>query len=141
MIRQPMRATFAWSGGEYGVVWMDYRSNTYVTHFARALPGATYVAGSEIPLRPPNTYSGEPTIVWTGREWALAWSESQGGSQNVSGGRIDAAGAIVPSSIGTLTSAAGRHQWWPTAAWNGCVTAIAYQDGSSGSSGGILLIP
>jgi hypothetical protein len=120
----PMRSVVAFNGTEYGIAWMDYRTNTYEVHFGLANAGGGYVAGSDQLLGTAGLYSGEPDIVWDGSQFVVVWDEGTAPIR-VWVARLTPTGTLVPGNPQTLTCSADD-EWFPTISWNGAQHAVTY---------------
>jgi large repetitive protein len=123
----PMESNVAFDGTQYGVVWADYRTNTYQVHFARANAGGGYVAGSDALVGSPNMYSAQPDIVWNGTDFVAVWTEHAATAPPsvIRLARFTSTGAIVSSGAETLTCS-GDTDWLPMISWNGMQHAVSY---------------
>ena len=70
-----MGPSLAWSGSDYGVSWRDTRHGNGEVYFSRVDASGAEV-GSELRLTDSPADSLPGPLVWTGTEFAIAWSET-----------------------------------------------------------------
>ncbi len=97
--------SIAWSGETYGIAWFDGRDGNYEIYFAR-LDSAGSKIGPDQRITDNPGVSSAPSIVWTGAEYGLAWSDNRDGNFEVYFKRLDAAGNALTGDI-RLTNAPG----------------------------------
>ena len=66
--------TVAWSGNSFGVAWADQRDGDYDIYF-RALDASGAPIGDEVPVTKTTETAYSPSLVWSGKQFALAWSD------------------------------------------------------------------
>jgi hypothetical protein len=116
--------SMAWTGAEFGIVWVD--QNDSQVYFARAT--ATGVLVSEaIPLSSAPLGAGVPEIFWTGQEFAVTWTDYSSNGIHVAFTRIDPAGNVTGPP--TLTSLVDFGEL--SVAFNGNEFAIVRSSGGS----------
>lgn len=128
----PQSVALAATPTGYAIVYTDRDDATgnFVVHFARTDAGALL---SNRVISSAGAFGDNPSIVWTGSEYGVAWSER--GATNVNeiwSARLDATGATVPGSMHRLTCA-GQSNLWPEIAWDGARYAIAYEHDINGT--------
>ncbi len=84
--------SLVWNGGEYGVAWSDRRGGRYETYFARiSAEGAIIGSEFRVSAAPPGTDDFNPSAVWTGSEYGIAWDSTRDpGDTEVYFARLDA---------------------------------------------------
>lgn len=126
-------------GSVWGVAWMDARTGTNQVHFARVQAGS-YVAGSDVLLGTPGRNdSGEPSAIWAGTAFAIAWDDQAENSGDVFVARITSAGTLLSRNDVVATPS-----WdaWPDLAWDGCNLAVtSTQVAGSFSSQNVVIGP
>jgi hypothetical protein len=137
----PQSVALASNGAGYAIVYTDHDDATgrYVVHFARTDANG-YVPGSDHVISSPGAFGDNPSVVWTGSEYGVAWSER--GATNVNeiwSARLDASGAIIDGTRRQLTCG-GRSNLWPEIAWDGSRYAIAYEHDVNGPEQAVHLI-
>ena len=66
-----------WNGSEYGLSWHDDKDGNDEIYFTRLSANGSKIGGD---VRVTNNSSGSnhPSLVWTGSEYGMAWSEHSG---------------------------------------------------------------
>lgn len=127
---QVLDPSFAWTGSEVGIAWSDdYYYGNLEIYFSR-VDGMLGVIGSRrIRITTASSrYDRQPSLVWTGREYGLAWSDQYSGGGDIYFTRIDAMGAkiggdvLLAENVGSLLNSA------PSLAWTGYEYGVAYID-------------
>lgn len=77
--------SIAWTGSEYGVVWVDGRDGTDRTYFVRLSPTGTKV-GSDWPIMAHDSVM--PSLVWNGSLFGVSWEDNRLGSYQIFFNRI-----------------------------------------------------
>jgi hypothetical protein len=75
---QSFTPTVAWSGAEWGLAWDDLRSGDEEIWFAR-VSAAGVKQGSDIRVTNSAEPSRDPSIVWAGGKFGVAWSDWRDG--------------------------------------------------------------
>ncbi len=107
----------AWNGTGYGLVYARG-----VPYFQRVDVNGALVGG-EIALS--SDVAHNPSIVWTGSEYGVAWDYTSSGD-GIRFVRLDANGAVQGTET-TVTSTAGRSAF-PVVRWTGQEYGVAWQD-------------
>ena len=101
----------AWNGAEWGVTWLDYRGSDADLYFGRLEGGGSKI-GSDIRITTDSSNQKEPSLVWTGTEYGLAWYDDRNGDRDIFFTRIGSDG--VKQSPDVLISASGGQDYtWP----------------------------
>jgi hypothetical protein len=89
--------SLVWNGSEYGLSWMNDKTGDFEIYFTRLSEEGNQI-GNEIQISQSPHYSGNPSLVWNGSEYGLAWCDEGSGSThfirlspegNQYGGEID----------------------------------------------------
>lgn len=105
--------SIAWTGSEYGFVWMDERDgpSSYDIYFTRLQPDGTEI-GDDVLVAADgfSSYSASPEIVWTGSEYGMTLVDTG----NLHFSRISAEGVEVGSrqTIGSMDDLNSRALIW-----------------------------
>lgn len=83
----------AWTGSEYAVAWYDARDTQRDIYFARFSASGSMI-GSEVRVTDDPGDEINPTVVWSGSEYALAWKGT-----DIHFARFDATGSLVGTII------------------------------------------
>ncbi|WP_044190650.1 Ig-like domain-containing protein [Hyalangium minutum] len=124
----------AFDGGNYLVVWSDYRNNSTSDVYGARVgrgggvldpPGIQFAGGTESQT--------DVALAFDGANYLLVWSDYQTfPSSNLAARRIRPVGSPADSSPITVSAAAG-HQQQPSVVYTGTEFLIAWQDGRSGT--------
>jgi hypothetical protein len=127
-----------WTGSEYGLAWRDNRNDSdtsdgdmiYDAMFMRLGEDGTDIT-SPIAVSPAGTqWAGAPTIVWTGSEFGVLWSDNEDLSTELYLGRVSPDGSEIGSEalMGTFSGV-----YAPSLVWTGSYF-VATWTGSSGNT-------
>lgn len=125
----------AWTGSQYGVVWSEYsrldseNANGCYLYFAR-LNADGVKQGENISITSDNygTCPSQPSIVWTGSEYGIAWHENRQGAENsrVYFTHLNAQGEKQGADV-QVTDMANSEE--SSIAWSGSEYGIVWQAG------------
>src|SRR5262249_45582292 len=100
--RDSRHASLAWTGRGFGIAWEDARDSTNGLDTAlssQALAAAGQPVGANVRVTTNPAPATTPAVVWTGREYGLAWTDERDGNPEIYFTRLDAAGARVGSDV------------------------------------------
>lgn len=80
-----------WTGSEFGVAWGDGRNGDWDIYFRRISADGILV-GDEKRITSATGNAESPSLVWTGNEYAVAWSDSRNGPYAIYLVYLDATG-------------------------------------------------
>ncbi len=86
----------AWTGDRLGVAWSDRRDANYEIYFATLAPDGQKLAADVRVTRAPG-FSINPSLVWTGNEFVVAWEDDRAGNFQIWGRRIALDGSLLGS--------------------------------------------
>lgn len=89
----------AWNGSEAMVVWSDRRSGTAQIYAQRLSTDGSLLGAPRILSSAPTPGTQEVDVVWTGTEWGVAWSQSNGGAEDTYLRRLAPDGAPIGSPV------------------------------------------
>jgi hypothetical protein len=115
----------AWTGSEYGLAWQDNIASNTDLYFARMSPSGTQVGSTER-LTTHAQISGDPSLLWTGSEFGLAWQDYRTGTREVFFCTLSATGSLTTSEM-QITS--GAVISGPHLTWTGSEYGVAWYDG------------
>ena len=99
--------SLAWTGDGYGIAWMDDRDGTRGLYFARLAPSGARL-GPDRRISPTGVMAVSPSLVWTGTEFGLAWTDRRHGGPEVYFARLADDGSNAgPQVRVTVGGAAG----------------------------------
>jgi hypothetical protein len=123
-------AVLAWTGTEYGLAWWDERDGNREIYFRR-LGALGAPIGPEHRITSAAGVSTTPSIVWTGREYGIAWHDARDGNDEIYVARVHPSGYTAGDEI-RVTNAAGASRY-ASIAWTGDEYAVAWQDDRDGN--------
>jgi predicted RecA/RadA family phage recombinase len=123
--------SLVWTGSAYGVAWCDDRDGNREIYFAR-ISSAGVKQGSDIRITNAVDYSLEPSLVWTGSEYGVAWGDDRDGNREIYFARISAGGVKQGSDV-RITNASGVSSA-PSLVWAGSEYGVAWYDTRDGNS-------
>lgn len=122
-----------WNGTYYGVAWAENTGFGSRIVFARVDLNGNVVGTKVLLGDTPNTRNSiDPDIAWTGTEFDLVWSSSNGAGSSVWFARIGPDGART--SIDVLAYDAAANSDRPRLAWSGSLLGVAWVEGSAGAA-------
>lgn len=113
--------SIVWTGSEYGVAWWSDATGTPAIAFAR-LDALGQIAGAITRVTTETSAARWPSLVWTGAEYGVAWSDERTGTSEVFFTRIDRDGLEIGDDV--QVSATGGAS--PILAWNGSGYGLAW---------------
>lgn len=116
------------AGDGYGLAWSDERDGGREIYFA-LLDEHGQLVGDELRVTEATGVSDQPTLVWIGLSYGLAWRDRRGGNDQIFFVRISAAG--VPKQALQITETTGR-SLEPSLDWTGDRFGLAWEDDSAG---------
>jgi hypothetical protein len=123
-----------WTGTEYGLAWEDYRQGGGGIYFVRIDAGGNRI-GEDVRVSDPDGSSFyfhiDPTLVWTGHDYGVAWSNETSGNFDVYFARLDAQGNRIGDTL--LVRNSTGHAYLGDLVWNGQEFGIAWSDYREGS--------
>jgi hypothetical protein len=121
----------AWTGTEYGVSWFDERDGDREIYFARLDSTGTKI-GTDVRITQAVGDSRLPSLVWTGKEFGIAWYEATLGSIHLT--RVDSSGTKVGTDLRiTDPGSAALPSSALSLAWTGGFFGISWQDERDGN--------
>jgi hypothetical protein len=117
-----LQPSLAWTGSEYGLAWSDNRPDNYEIYFVR-LSVAGLKIGNDVRISYTANGSDAPSLVWSGSEFGLGWSDTY----NIFFDRVSAAGAKIGSSQ-QFTFQSNAYSREPSLVWTGSEYAVSWQD-------------
>lgn len=124
-------ASIAWTGSGYGIAWHDNRdSSQYEIYFALADAGGNKI-GSDKRITSAASSQKEPSLVWTGTEFGIAFDDYRNSNYEIYFTRLDSSG----NKIGTETriTSNSQVQRYPSLAWTGSEYGVVWQDYRDGN--------
>ena len=120
-------ASLVWTGSEYGVAWNDTRDGDSEIYFAR-LDASGNRIGSDLRITWYAGTSDEPSLVWTGSEYGIAWHDSRGGQTEIYFARLDSLGNKLGTDVQVTTSVSQD----VSLVWSGAEYGVAWADNRNG---------
>ncbi len=122
--------SLVWTGSEYGVAWRDYRDDNDEVYFAR-LDSLGNKIGSDVRITYDDSISYEPTMIWTGGEYAIVWEDSRDGHPEAYLARVDSSGNKLGSEI--IIADEPSISRYPSLIWDGSYYAVSWEDYRDGN--------
>lgn len=118
--------SLVWTGSEYGVAW-DSRPEPATTHvlFAR-LDASGNRIGAEVQVDGGPGRSGSPSLVWSGAEYGVAWTDQRDGNPEIYFIGLTDLGVRIGSDLRVTTDPGSLNS--PTIVSTGTEYAIAWSD-------------
>jgi cysteine-rich repeat protein len=130
--RQARQVALAGAGDAFVATWTDARDGADRV-WARRVDGAGVPVGTEFPLTPAGTTALDAAPVWSGLEWAAAWTvAATSGEAAVAVGWFPPA-FDPPGGTTTIPPAAGFTAAAPSLAWTGGGYGAAWVDDRDGN--------
>lgn len=122
----PTRPAIAWNGSGYGVVWLgDPRAPGFPvdTYFVR-LNATGLPLGDRVRLTETSTADHDPSIVFSGNEYGVAWSDTVALSSNIFFTRLDLDGGRIGNDVNLTASS--NSSYFPRVVWTGTEYAVSW---------------
>lgn len=118
----------AWNGQEYGVLYHDRVNSRF--SFRRIYADGTPAAAPVIIAASGAAYGFNPSIVWNGSDYAIAWTSYNGTYFVPYFGRISAAGVMLsgPTQLSFVGATPSANADNPQIAWSGSGYAVVWED-------------
>lgn len=124
-------ASIAWTGSNFGIAWHDRRdSSQYEIYFA-LLDSSGNKISSDIRITSADSYQKEPSLVWTGTEFGLAWHDYRLNNYEIYFARLDSSGTKIGSD--TRITYYSNNSQYPSLVWNDSGYGIAWQEKKDGN--------
>lgn len=114
-----------WAGSEYGVAWNDNRDGGWDIYFARLAESGERI-GREVHVTSSESDSRGASLVWTGREYGLAWSDDRDGNSEIYFTRLSETGDRIGDEV--RVTRAADDSLYPSLVWTGSEYGIAWSD-------------
>jgi Tol biopolymer transport system component len=114
----------------YGLAWEDERHGNAEIYFARLDTSGT-VTGGPTRVTDDPAASKEPSVVWTGSEFVVAWDDYRDGNAEIYVARLDSDALEVGDDVRVTD-----HAWdsvLPSLAWTGVGLGVAWSDYRDGN--------
>lgn len=122
--------SIAWTGSEFGVAWQENRDGNEEIYFARVSDAGSKVGG-DVRVTDAAGASYLPTVIWTGTEYALCWTDEREGSRDVYFTRLSGDGTEVGSDVRVTTD--GHSSRRSVIAWSGSEYGLTWSDERNGN--------
>jgi hypothetical protein len=88
--------SLVWNGREYGLAWHDETDGGREIYFTRLRPNGDKLM-PDLRVTVDSGMSSNPSLVWSGEEYGVAWHDDRDGNLEIYFARIDAAGEKIGS--------------------------------------------
>jgi hypothetical protein len=122
--------SLAWSGGEYGIAWRDFRDGNYEIYFALLTSSGNKI-GSDLRVTEHASNSAFPHLTWSGNEYGLSWYDERDGNQEIYFARLDLWGSKVGSDVRVTNDVSSSEN--PTIVWSGLEYGVFWRDYRDGA--------
>jgi hypothetical protein len=119
----------AWSGSEFGMAWSDLWNLHWEIHFARLSSSGDMIGGDTM-MTPSSSHAENPSIVWAGTMYGLAWEDTRDGGSGTYFTRISGSGEKIGGDVRVTSGFVWAKN--PTIQWTGEDFALAWQDDGFG---------
>ena len=124
------RPSHAWSGAEYAIAWDDRRDGELRIMFRR-LSAEGALVGPELILTTEALFAVEPSLLWNGIEYGIAWADYRDDNYEIYFTRISPLGLKLTSDIRITNAPTGSRA--PIMVWTGENYALTWQDQRDGN--------
>jgi hypothetical protein len=122
--------SLVWTGSEYGLAWVDDRGGNHEIFFARIAADGELLGEPERVTDSPGE-GRDPSLVWTGESYAVAWVDDQEGNFEVYVALLSADGALTTGPLRVTDDP--EFSGSPSLVWTGSELAVAWNDGRDGN--------
>ena len=121
--------SLAWAGTEYGLAWSEGAYQQQEIYFAR-VSSSGVKQGASLSLTSNSWDSRDPSLVWTGSQYGLAWEDGRGvyTYRDIYFARVTSAGGRDGSNVRVTM---GEMSWVPSLAWAGAEYGVLWRDSRS----------
>ena len=123
--------SLVWTGSGYGVAWQDDRHFNWEIYFARLTEDGVKV-GDDMRVTSSPGWSFDPSLVWIGSGYGVAWSDDRDENREIYFARLGAAGVKVGADVRVTSSSGSRND--PSLVWTGSEYGVAWQDNRDGNT-------
>jgi hypothetical protein len=116
--------SLVWTGLEYGVAWQDFRDGNWEIYFARLDASGTRI-GQDSKVSNSTVDALEPSLVWTGSAYGVAWIDRRDGSDEIYFARLDAVGNKIGTDVRVTSTTIDSNL--PSLAWTGSEYGVAWE--------------
>jgi hypothetical protein len=120
-----VQSSLAWSGSEYGVAWTDERDGNREIYFARISATGVKI-GTDLRVTSDAAISAQPSLVWSGSEYGLAWTDERNGNREIYFARMSSAGSKLGSDTRITNDLEVSEQ--ASLDWTGEEYGVAWRD-------------
>ena len=122
--------SLVWTGREYGVAWRDERDLNSEIYFAR-LHRRGLKIGTDLRVTSDANASEHVSLVWSGSEYAMVWTDNRHGNQEILFARVDLLGNLIATDV-RVTNWTGDSAE-PALAWTGSIYGVTWHDDRDGN--------
>lgn len=118
-----------WTGAEYGLAWRSVGAQETQIYFTR-LDASGNKIGTDSRVSNSSSTVTFPSLIWTGSEYGVAWSDWRDGNVEIYFTHLTRVGEKIGGDV-RITNALGNSTF-PSLVWNGEGYAVAWSDGRAG---------
>ena len=126
--------SLVWTGTDLGLAWADSRDmgDGLEIYFARVSTSLTKVGG-DVRITTDAQQSDQPSLVWTGSEYALAWSDWRSLiARDIYFTRLDSVGRRITGDTRLTEALHSTSSYEPSLVWTGSEFGVAFTNGENG---------
>jgi len=117
--------SIAWTGSDFGIFWQDDREGNDEIYF-QLISELGGISMSPVRVTTAAGSSSDPSAVWTGSEFVVAWQDDAEGNSEINLARLSALGAMITASLRMTNDPAASET--PSLVWTGSELAFAWSD-------------
>jgi len=123
----------AFGGTNYLVAWGDFGSGNL--YGARVNPAGAVLDPAGIPISAAANLQLSPALVFDGANYLVAWADFRTRCCDVYGARVSTAGSVLDPGGIPISTGANREPAFPTVAFDGTNSVVAWNDNRSEPNG------
>jgi len=126
--------SIAWTGNEYGIAWSDFRDGNFEIYFARMAADGTKL-GADVKVSASGSSAYGPSLVWTGTQYGVSWTDNRDGNYEIYFARLNASGVKQGADVRITNDAENSvAQESGSLAWSGNEYGVAWTDDRDGNT-------
>jgi hypothetical protein len=126
--RQP---SIAWNGADYGVAFHSRDAGAVFQVYLARVSAAGAEIGNEVAVTATAVHSRQPSVVWDGSGYAVAWGQGSTSARSMHIARLDATGSALGPATQVSDGAQGSGR--PALAWTGVEYGMLWRDTRDGN--------
>jgi hypothetical protein len=115
--------SLAWTGSEFGLAWEDARDESRGEIYFARLDAQGNKIGSDVRVTDAADHSTDPSLVWTGSLFGLAWRDNRDSHPEIYFARLDPSGNEIGVDVRVTDSQAS---FKPSLRWTGAEYGLIF---------------